>query len=151
MRVPMILRQLFLVPIEGYLLNMVGACIPVLCTGIHHRHSDPYHAAGYVMSILLAGVVYLINRLYYKMGDLKSSSGCIMMYHVILGWNVYHENHFELFTAIEDDCLDRALVLATLLRVGYEIVLMMNFHPFVHHEQQGEDKAIHASEQGLRA
>jgi len=89
---------LFLIRNEkyGYLYNVLVAFLGTyLCGPVKNQISI---FSPYMSSIVIAGVFYIMNYVFYLKGFKKTSSYSIIIYHLFLGLNAYYELPFYKFT-----------------------------------------------------
>jgi hypothetical protein len=89
-----IYQLIFLVRNEKYgnVFNVILAFIGTLGTCIENRHPV---LSLYFLSIILAGIFYISNWIFYFNYYNKLSSYSITIYHLFLGFHVYYELPFE--------------------------------------------------------
>ena len=91
-------QVLFLVRNEkyGYLYNVLVAFLGTyLCGPVKNQISI---FSPYMSSIVIAGMFYILNYVFYLKGFKKASSDSIIIYHLFLGLNAYYELPFYQFT-----------------------------------------------------
>jgi hypothetical protein len=89
-----IYQLIFLVRNEKYgnVFNVIFSFVGTLGTCIENRHPV---LSLYFLSIILAGIFYISNWIFYFNGYIKLSSYSIIIYHIFLGFHVYYELPFE--------------------------------------------------------
>ena len=92
--IAIIYQLIFLVRNEKYgnIWNVLLAFFGTLFTCIENKHPI---LSWYMASIVLAGIFYILNWLFYSKGFQKFSSFSIIIYHLFLGAHVYCELPFE--------------------------------------------------------
>ena len=90
--------QLFFLCMEHHnFINCYLAIVGVFINAAYHRTIVSW----YVASIIIAGILYLLNYYAYEKKLWRTSSIAIIVYHVILGWNVALERGIETETQTE--------------------------------------------------
>ena len=89
-----IYQLIFLIRNEKYgnVFNVILAFVGTLGTCIENKHPV---LSLYFTSIILAGIFYISNWIFFIKGYDKLSSYSIIIYHIFLGFHVYYELPFE--------------------------------------------------------